>query len=375
MFPAVDPCLPRACYWVAPQICWLSLREMNLFDTAFKAIKTVSALSTRIAGDKKADEKAVANAGNTQQINKPDVSAGVPHYNKGMILERRGSKGEAIDCYRQALKAAPDYFDAHANLARLLCEKEEWDQAINHCKAALKLRPNTARVHNNFATALYQKGKFAEAVDHCTTALRLDSDDSVVYQNLKEIFKHHPELEGTEVAANAKALFAQLADKNYMQGTYLLKDDKIAEAIQHWREAARFDPEWAELLNNLAWILATHPDEKIRNGREAIDLARKAVKLVGDKFPRFMDTLAAAYAECGNFAEARRVIEKTIPIVKANGPLELAEKLPERLKLYRDCQPLREAIVASKPADDFGGDPDKPFVPEPKLPGPLPPKG
>jgi len=274
----------------------------------------------------------------------PDNSAGIPHYNKGLILERRGLKAEAVDCYLEAVRLAPEYFEAHANLGRLLCEVGKLDDAIEHCCAALHIKANSPRVHNNLATAFYQKGKWTETVRHYTIALGLAPEDADVYENLAKILKHHPELAENPSVLDAKKLLSQLAERKYTEGMQMLKADTIADAIKLWREAIRFDPEWPELLNNLAWILATYPDPKIRAGKEAVDLAKRAVKLVGDRFPRFQDTLAAAHAESGRFDEAKRIIEKTMSFVKANGPLELAEKLPFRFKLYQSGQPLREPL-------------------------------
>lgn len=325
---------------------------MNFFDTAFRVFKSLPSKAATPAAD--ADKKAPGEDTTQRKAQKADVSAGIPHYNKGMILERRGNKAEAIACYRDAIRAAPEYFDAHSNLARLLCEAGDIEEAIRHSAAALRLRPNSPRVHNNLATALYEKGRWAEAAKHYTSALRLSPDDHVVHENLKNVLDRHSELDGSESFQAAKLLLAQLADKNFTRGFQLLKDGSIVEALNSWRAAARFDPNWAEVLNNLAWILATHPEKQIRNGKEAVGLAQRAVEIAGDKAPRYLDTLAAAHAECGNFDAARKTIEKALAIVRASGPLELAEKLPERLKLYQSCLPFRDSFdqPAPAPSDD-----------------------
>jgi tetratricopeptide (TPR) repeat protein len=324
---------------------------MSLFETAFRALKTLSTVPPRPDAAKSSPEGAASqSSGATQQFTrKIDVSAGIPHYNKGMILERRGERANAMDAYLEAVRAVPDYFDAHANLARLLCQEERWEDALHHGNAALRLQPNSPRVHNNCAAALYHKGKTREAVKHFTAALRLASDDLEVFSNLSQIRKHHPEIDKLEEGIEAKLLCVQLADKHCTAGFLMLKDGKVAEAIQSWRLALRFDPEWADLFNNLAWILATHPDDKIRNGTEAVELALRAVKLSENKVPRFGATLAAAYAECKRFAEARGALEKIIPIVKTKGPLDLAEAIPLHLKSYGECRPWREPLNRLRP--------------------------
>jgi len=87
-------------------------------------------------------------------------------------------------------------------------------------------------------------------------------------------------------------------------------------AVLHLREALRFEPEVSALsgslmwANNLAWILSTNPDPKIRSGLEAVDWARKACKASGYRDPYTLDTLAAALAESGDFSEAIKGFRK-----------------------------------------------------------------
>jgi Tfp pilus assembly protein PilF len=81
-----------------------------------------------------------------------------------------------------------------------------------------------------------------------------------------------------------------------------LKDYEKASA--DYDQAIRLDSNVAEYLNNKAWLLATCPVDKYRNGPEAVRLAERACSLTGLKDPTMIDTLAAAYAETGKFKEA-----------------------------------------------------------------------
>src|SRR4029079_16488304 len=102
----------------------------------------------------------------------------------------------------------------------------------------------------------------------------------------------------------------------------LLKQKKPALAVSHWREALRLRPEvtmkagnvaWA---NNLAWILATNPDSKLRSGGEATKLPRQACEAVQYKDPSLLDTLAAALAEVGEYDEAIKISQQQIDLAK-----------------------------------------------------------
>ena len=96
-------------------------------------------------------------------------------------------------------------------------------------------------------------------------------------------------------------------------------------------------------MNDLAWVLATSPEASLRNGKEAVQLARQAVKLGGGKQPALLDTLAAAYAEAGQFPDAVATARDALQRATAQGNQHLVESLRKRIKLYGEGQPWRNA--------------------------------
>jgi hypothetical protein len=112
------------------------------------------------------------------------------------------------------------------------------------------------------------------------------------------------------------------------------KAGKFAEALQEYREAVRLYPDSPVALNNLAWSLAANPRRELRNGREAVQLASKAVELTGQRDPVFMGTLAAAYAEDGQFAKAVELAEKARATALLMYRPEVAAINEQLLKLY-----------------------------------------
>ncbi|MGD0350884.1 MAG: glycosyltransferase family 39 protein [Verrucomicrobiota bacterium] len=82
------------------------------------------------------------------------------------------------------------------------------------------------------------------------------------------------------------------------------KAGEVEKAVQFYRKALDADANDPVALNNLAWILATTGKPGLRDGREAVRLATRAVGLTDSRMPVFMGTLAAAYAEAGQFPEA-----------------------------------------------------------------------
>jgi tetratricopeptide (TPR) repeat protein len=114
------------------------------------------------------------------------------------------------------------------------------------------------------------------------------------------------------------------------------------KAIEDYSKTLEINPQNAGAYNSLAWILATCPDEKSRNGKRAVDLASRAILLRPDSFK--LDTLAAAYAEVGNFKEAISTQGKAILLMKKSR-FQNEKALSEfntHMELYKDEKPWRD---------------------------------
>lgn len=109
-------------------------------------------------------------------------------------------------------------------------------------------------------------------------------------------------------------------------------------AIADYEQALRLTPKLAPAHNNIAWLLATCPDASFRDGKRAVEVAKLACELSGWKDPNHLDTLAAAYAEAGDFARAAEWQEKAIGLAKGETS---GENWAARLELYRAKTPFR----------------------------------
>jgi hypothetical protein len=96
-----------------------------------------------------------------------------------------------------------------------------------------------------------------------------------------------------------------------------------------------------EALNNLAWIRATCPDEGLRNGSEALQLAQAACQISGNAQPIPFGTLAAAYAETGNFTNAVRAAQTAIELATAAGNEPFATMNRQLQQLYQSGHAFR----------------------------------
>jgi tetratricopeptide (TPR) repeat protein len=202
---------------------------------------------------------------------------------------------------------------AENNLGIIFLQNGQLDDAISRLQAAIDLRPENGPAHNNLAKALLQKGRVAEAMVH--------------YRKFLEI---EPE--------NVEA-------RNIL-GTALIQQGRIREAIEQWQDALAIEPENGNAASNLAWVFATCPDDSIRDGRRAVELAEKALRLSGGKIPMVFRVLAAAYSEDGRFSHAIEAAQRGTDLATSQGNSGLAAELQSNIALYQAGTPLRDPSLA-----------------------------
>jgi hypothetical protein len=96
------------------------------------------------------------------------------------------------------------------------------------------------------------------------------------------------------------------------------------------------------LLNRAGWILATANEDSVRNGRDAVVLAERAVRLTNRRDVTSLDTLAAAYAEVDRFADAEAAGGAALALARGGSDQAMVSELEQRLALYRDHGKIRE---------------------------------
>jgi tetratricopeptide (TPR) repeat protein len=125
-------------------------------------------------------------------------------------------------------------------------------------------------------------------------------------------------------------------------GALLSSTGQYGEALAYLEAAFAANAGDVTVASNLAWVLATSPETIHRDGPRAVRLAEFACKSTAYKSPPLLDTLAAAYAEVGQFDQAIRTTLQAIEIVRSN-PRASTATLESRLMLYRAGKPYRES--------------------------------
>jgi tetratricopeptide (TPR) repeat protein len=263
------------------------------------------------------------------------------HNNLGSVLAEAGRFNEASVHYEEALRISPQYPGAHDNLGTALFRLGDHDGAMQHFGAAIRLEPDYPKPHSNLASLLTRRGRFAEARRELDIALRLDPDYGMAHYNLGHVYL------GVGQVDSAIAQFMRAADllpyfpeAHNNVAVICLRRGDYARAIEHSRATLQIDANHVGALNNLAWILATCPVDALRDGQAALAYITRALQLAPDA-PSHLDTHAAVLAELGNFDGAVAVAEQARQRAVGTNQPALAERLEQRLALYRQRLPYR----------------------------------
>jgi len=151
---------------------------------------------------------------------------------------------------------------------------------------------------------------------------------------------------GSEADAVVYARKALASDAKHWRARRLLggiysRDGRYRLAAEELQRVLKGRPDDALTLNNLAWMLATCPDPTVRDGAKAVTLATRACKITQRGVPPMLDTLAAAYAEAGQFDQAVKAVREALTLVRMRPGTPTAE-LERHLRLYQSRKPHRE---------------------------------
>jgi protein O-mannosyl-transferase len=216
--------------------------------------------------------------------------------------------------FRHALAVTVNNDVAENNLGIVFLRQGKVDEAISLLQAAVDLRPDNSPAHENLAKALLQKGQVADALIHYRKLLQLQPDNIEVHN---------------------------------IVGTVLTQQDRVAEGVEEWEKVLAIQPDNGNAMSNLAWVFATSPDQSLRDGPKAVRLAEQALRLSGGRIPILFRTLAAAYAESGEFSKAIQAAQLGIELANSQGNPGLATELEGNIALYQEQKRLRDPSLTN----------------------------
>ena len=195
---------------------------------------------------------------------------------------------------------------------------QRFDEAIGVFTKVTTADPGNARAIYYRGMARYYKGDLDQAIADYTLALKNKPDLLEVYTSRGVAF--------------------------FNKGDYQRAQKDLDLALEK-------RPDDANAINQKAWMLSVSPDSRYRDGKKALALARKAINIKTS--PNYLDTLAAAYAENGQYKEAASVQRKVIALLTQEEQLNRLDIYLERLKKYESDEPWREGDgPTDKPATE-----------------------
>jgi len=265
------------------------------------------------------------------------------HNNLGVALLTAGRVDEARAEFEEALRLDPEDVEAELNLGVIASGSGRWEAAIEHYERALCRHgddPRYAEAHYKLGEALAERGNFGEAMAEFEAAHRLAAGHAESLAGIATILVERGDLEAAaRRLSEALSLEPDAPTLHYKLSDVLGDLGDKEGAAWHLRRAVELAPESAELANYLAWVLATAPETQLRDGDEAVRLAERACRLTGNSDSNYLDTLAAAYAEAGRFADAVRTSKRAIAL--GGGDPAIVDELRSRLSLYENGEPYR----------------------------------
>lgn len=282
------------------------------------------------------------------------VLLGETYRNWGLSLWKGGKPGPAMVRLEKAVAVQPEYLSAYRDLGQLALQQGALARAEVAFRKVRELDPQDDAALLGIAIAEARGGKSEKARE--TLGRIATRDPGLLYQCgvIKEEILGAPReaeaayglaLRQLEGAGNPELL----ANIHLRRGNLRLRRQDVAGAIEDFRKVLQSQPSSLDAANNLAWVLATYPDESVRNSTEAVSLAERVRDLAGAAKPGHLDTLAAAYARNGDWELAVQTADRAAAAAQAEGNQPLAAAIRARQKLYERRQPYEEPLERKAP--------------------------
>ncbi len=289
------------------------------------------------AGRRRDYDLAIAEFSKAIQLKPDDFRA---YYNREYAYYNKGEWDKAIADCSEVTRLKPDYVDAYIERGNAYDEKGDSDRAIADYSDVIRLKPDDAGAYFNRGLSYNRKGNYDKAIADETLAIRLEPDFVEAHNARGAFYNDKGFYELALVDCNdAIRLCPNFGEAYYNRGLAYYHRGDYDKAVTSYNEAIRLKPDYEWAYSNLAWLLSVCPDANVRNGAKALEYAKKACELSEWKDSVALSSLAAAYAEAGDFDNAVKWESKYLD---SNPPKDDLEKARQRLSLYEQKKPYHE---------------------------------
>lgn len=267
------------------------------------------------------------------------------HLVRATVHHRQQKPEEALQDATRATQADPDFAPAFVMRGGILASQEKYTEAAEDFSKAIKLSPGETRVLVMRSTCYRHMRRYDDALKDVTQVLTAEPANIFALQAraacLTEMRRFNAALEDlNELVRLEPDNIAGLVQRAFVYG----KSAEFEKEHTDLQRALELKPNDASVQNNLAWALATCPEEMLRDGRKAVQLATKACEANQWKSPLTIDTLAACHAEAGDFDKAVEMQQKAMDLAEAAAKARYAV----RLELYRRKEAFHEPATGTE---------------------------
>ncbi|TWT37312.1 lipoprotein NlpI [Posidoniimonas corsicana] len=317
-----------------------ALEDVNTaleLDTENPAIHQLKALL--LIGQEKLDE-AMESFDKAAELAPEDISS---YQLRSQLFEKMGDTEHALEQIERAIEMKPENLGARLLKVNLLIKAQKYEDALAGVDELLEIQPGMVQ-------ALMIRAQLLEQLERDDEALAVLEKLAEALPNQPEVHlqlaAHYMDNQRPSRAIDELTKVLSVAPDNQMalrlRGDMYLSVGKHKEALDDFARAYEQTPDDSGLLNNFAWTLATSPVDELRNGERAIELAKRACEVTDYKQPHILSTLAAAYAETGDFESAIDWSTKAVQMSEEDGPSSMTEALSKELASYMAGKPWRE---------------------------------
>ncbi len=247
----------------------------------------------------------------------------------------------AIEYFTAEIRDHPKSGWAYQMRGLIRYDRKEYDLAIADADAAIKLTPDDAVAYYNRGNTFFAKQEYAHAIADYNQANRLDPKDLASYENRARAWTALNEHELAIADLNELIRLNPGDLANYRARARAWNELRQYEhALEDYDRILEKAPDDAAAHNGRAWIWATCGNEKLRSGPRAIAEATRACILTNWKDPYELGTLAAAYAEAGDFLNAVAWQTRALERFASEDPG--LDEHRRRLALYQERKPWRD---------------------------------
>ncbi len=264
-----------------------------------------------------------------------------PLLQRARVLAVDGKNDEALEDINRAVELQPENVAALLLRARILQQIDDPDAALADVETVLDTSPDLPAALELRGLMAAERQDYESAIRDFRRLASRNPDDIAIIGQLGMLYLAAGQPEEA-IKRFTRAL--EIDDENFpcrrgRSDAAISMGDHPA-ALADLEKALALKPDDSGVLNNLAWLLATSPDDDLRDGTRAIELATKACEETKWEEAHIISTLAAAYAEKGDFESAKKFASQAVEQGKDDE--DVAQQLAAELASYEEGKPWRE---------------------------------